>query len=116
MAWLWARCDRAPTIASARRGAVRPWRPAARDRPPDHLRRRRHLDVAHAELGQRVDDRIRHCRHRADAAGFAGALDAERIALGRYRMAVGVDGADVLGTRHGGVHERAGDELAVAVE
>ena len=32
------------------------------DRPPDALRRRRHVDVADAEFRQRVDQRVHHRR------------------------------------------------------
>ena len=34
---------------------------------PDHLRRRRHGDVADAEVGERIDQRIGDRRQRADA-------------------------------------------------
>src|SRR3979490_2387040 len=56
---------------------------AVLDRPPGPLRRRRHLDVADAEVRERVDQRIGARRHGTDAAGFAGALHPERIGLGR---------------------------------
>ena len=61
------------------------------DRAPHPLGRRRHLDVAHAEIRERIHHRVRDRRHRADAAGLAAALDAERIGLGRHRIALDVD-------------------------
>src|SRR5215472_5089207 len=51
------------------------------DRAPHLIRRRRHLDPFDAVGLQRVEDCVDDCRRRADAAGFAGALDAERVGL-----------------------------------
>src|SRR5512139_3621449 len=65
------------------------------DRAPQPLRCGRHLHMADTEVGERVDERIGHRRHRADAAGFARALDAERIGLGRHWIALDLDRADV---------------------
>jgi len=42
----------------------------------------RHLDVPHAEGGERVDQRIGDRGHGADAARFARAFDPERIGAG----------------------------------
>ena len=41
------------------------------DGTPDAFRRRRHFDVPDAEFRQRVDQRIRNRRERADAARLA---------------------------------------------
>jgi len=72
--------------------------------------------MAHAEFRQRIDQGVGHGRHGADATGFAGAFDAERIGLGRYWVTLDCHGAEVVRMRHGVVHERAGDELAGGVE
>src|SRR6185312_16675849 len=55
-------------------------------------------------------------RHGADAAGFAGALDAERVGLGWHRAALDVIADQIARPRHGVVHERAGEHLALLVE
>src|SRR6516162_9802368 len=91
-------------------------RVAIAHRAPEPLRRGRHLDVADAEVGEGVNQRIGDRGHGADAARFARALDPERIGPGRHRIALYVDRADVGRARHGIVHERAGQVLAVAIE
>src|SRR5215472_9354882 len=91
-------------------------RVAIAHRAPEPLGRRRHLDVADAEVGEGVNQRIGDRGHGADAARFAGSLDPKRIGPGRHRIALDVDRADVGRARHGIVHERAGQVLAVAVE
>src|SRR5215470_4776740 len=91
-------------------------RMAIAHRAPEPLRRRRHLDVADAEVGERVNQRIGDRGHGADAARFPRALDPKRIGPGRHRIALDIDRADVGRARHGIVHERAGQVLAVAVE
>jgi hypothetical protein len=48
-------------------------------RLPYPLRRRRHFDMAHAKLGQRIDHRIDRHRERRHGAAFAGRADAERM-------------------------------------
>ena len=53
------------------------------DRRPDPVRRRGHIHVRDAERGERVHDRVHHHGERGRDAGFAAALDAQRIALGR---------------------------------
>src|ERR1700731_2366017 len=53
------------------------------DGAPQALGGGRHRHVANAERLQRVDKRVADRRHRADGAGFAGALDAERVGAGR---------------------------------
>src|SRR5262245_23059111 len=83
---------------------------------PEPLWRRRHLDVAHAEVGERVDQRVGDRGHGTDAAGFARALDPERIGAGRNWIALDFDCADVVRPRHGVVHEGTGQVLAVAIE
>src|SRR2546430_7407935 len=60
------------------------------DRDPDPLGGSRHVDVIDLVLTpQALDDRIDHRRARADRAGLACALDAERI--GRARHVVGFE-------------------------
>ena len=55
------------------------------NRLPDTCRRHRHFQMPDAVVRQRVDHCIRDRRQAAGGAGFAAALGAERIALGRYR-------------------------------
>src|SRR5947207_773341 len=62
---------------------------------PESLRGCRHLDVPHAEVGERVDQRIGDRGHGADAARFAGAFDPERIGAGGHRIALHLDCADI---------------------
>ena len=52
-------------------------------------------------------------RRRADRAELADALDAERVERARHRgVELGAKAGAAVGTRHGVVHEAAGDELA----
>ena len=79
---------------------------------PDGLGRRRHRDVLMAE---RVGERVDHRGRRSDRARFAATLEAERI--GRARRGDGRDivRRQIVGARHGVVHEARGDELPVRV-
>ena len=75
----------------------------------------RHVEMRAGAARDRVGDRVHHRGDRGRGAGFADALDAERIG-GRRHIEHGVaQRRHVVGARHGVVHERAGDELAVAV-
>ena len=65
--------------------------------------------------GNRVRDRVHDRRDRAGGAGFADALHAERIGGRRHVVARLGDRRHVGRARHRVVHERAGDELPVAV-
>src|SRR5215470_4991842 len=77
--------------------------------------RRRHVQVRHAERREGVDEGVHHGRRRTDGAGFAGALDAQRVGLaGDLDPAEGV-ARQVVGARHGVVHEGGGEQLAVLV-
>ena len=78
-------------------------------------RRQRHVDMADAAVAERVDHRIHHRGERAGAAGLAAALDAERVGRCRRRMIGERERRHVGGARHGVIHERAGEQLAVAV-
>src|SRR5262249_20189067 len=91
-------------------------RMAVAHRAPEPLRRRPHLHVADAGMGERLPQRIGDSRHGADAPRVARARAPERIGLGRPRIALDIDRADSGRARHGVVHERAGQVLAVAVE
>src|SRR5499426_858505 len=58
-------------------------RAGSADRAPNALRRRRHVHVLDADIGERIQNGVyEHRRARRDA-GLAAALDAQRIALGR---------------------------------
>ncbi len=91
-------------------------RRAARLRPPDRLpypcRGRRHVDAVDAEGLQRVDDGVDHRGWGADGAGFADALDPERIGLAGHFLELGVHVGHGVGARHAVVHEAAGEQLA----
>ena len=52
-------------------------------RPPDALRRQRHVEVPDPERRERVHHRVHDRRGRRDRAGLARALDAERVDVGR---------------------------------
>ena len=63
------------------------------DRDPDPFGGRRHVDVVDLVFApQPLDDRIDHRRARADRAGLARALDAQRI--GRAGHVVGLEAKD----------------------
>ena len=67
------------------------------DHLPDPLGGRRHLDVGHAIIRQRVDDGVHHRGERAGATRLAAAFDAERIGAGGHRMAFESDFRNVSG-------------------
>ena len=83
---------------------------------PDSLRGRRHFQVANAEFGKGVHERVGDGRQGPDAAGLARPFDAKRVGLCRHRMTVHLHTRDVVSARHGIVHERAGQLLARTVE
>ena len=66
---------------------------ASAEWPPDLLRRERQVESADAERLERVHDRVRDGRRRADRARLADALDPERIARRRRHGAA----EDVIG-------------------
>src|SRR5579875_116443 len=80
-------------------------------RAPDPLGRGGHLDMANAERREGVDQRVADRRQRADRAGLAGALDAERVGPGRHRMVLLPDRRQIIGPRQRIIHERAGEQL-----
>src|SRR5664279_2077705 len=76
---------------------------------PDAVGRRRHFKLVVADrIGDGVDDGG-GC---ADRAGLAATLDAERIARAQRRGVVQLERRQIVGARHGVVHERRGQELA----
>ena len=97
--------------ATAERGLITP----ARGRRPHLCGRRRHVDVHAASFGNGIRDRVHDRRDRAGGAGLAHALHAERIGGRRHVVARVRDRRHVRGARHRVVHERAGDELPVAL-
>src|ERR1700691_4000769 len=81
-------------------------------RGPYRLRRCRHGDVFRADgVRDGVDDR----GGRSDGAGLAAAFDAERVGRTLCQRCSDRHGGEVIGARHGVVHERAGHELASLV-
>src|SRR5450759_4106624 len=81
-------------------------------RLPHALRRRRHFDIPDAERRERVDDRVDHRRRRADRAGFAAALDPERVVRARRDFGADLERRQVVGARQRVVHQGAGQQLA----
>ena len=63
------------------------------------------------ELGDRVDDGIDQRRRRADRAGLAGALDAERVGAARHDIVRELDPRQRIGARHGIIGQVAGQQL-----
>ena len=55
-----------------------------------------------------IEERIDHRRRRADGAGFADALDPERVGLARHLLELGMHIGHGVGARHAVVHEAAG--------
>ena len=64
---------------------------------------------------ERVDRRVHDARGRAEGAGFADALGAERIDRRRRDRGVQLEAREVGGARQRVVHERAGQQLPVVV-
>src|SRR6185437_1937355 len=81
------------------------------ERTPHTLGSRRHVDMQHAE---RVGDRAHHRGQRADRAGLAAALGAERIGDAEHLLVLEIDVGHVGGARHRVVLEARGQELARA--
>ena len=77
------------------------------DGAPHFFRRRRHFDVAHAEIRQRIDDGVDDGCQRRHRTAFAGRADAERMGGGRHLAQLG----DVGGRRQ--IDARVGDALPV---
>ena len=67
------------------------------------------------EPTQRVDRRRDDARRRAERAGLADALGAERVHRRRRHGGVQLEARKIDGARHRVVHERAGHQLAVLV-
>ena len=79
---------------------------------PDIVGRRRHLDVAHAEVPQRIDDGADDRGERGRGAAFAAGLDAERVGRRQHLDDLGAERRQRVGARHPVVHERADQRLA----
>src|SRR3989449_4951700 len=85
------------------------------ERTPHALATERHVEMTDAERRQRVHDGIDGGRRGADRRGLADALGAERVERRRRHGLSGRERRQVFGVRHGVVHERAGEQLAVLV-
>ena len=102
-----------PRVARGFRRGARFSRRQPRGTPARRAPRVAGMSSSRAGLaGDGVGDGVHHRRDRAGGAGFADALDAERIGRRRHRMHGVAHRRHVVGARHGVVHERAGDELA----
>ena len=71
--------------------------------------------MSDAERRQRVDDGVDHGRGRGDGAGFADALDAQRIVRAGRGRAVEFERDQVVDLGQRVVHQRARDELSALV-
>ena len=86
------------------------------DRFPDAMRCQRHIEMAYAVGFECVDDGVDHRRRRADRRRLADALGAQRIERRLGDGFVDGEGGKVIGARHGVIHHRAGQQLALLVE
>src|SRR3984885_15225 len=84
-------------------------------RPPNLLRRHRHFDMGDAEFGERVDHGVDDGAERAGGAAFAGAAHAEPVGRREHFADVGGERRQDIGARHGAIHERSGQQLALGV-
>ena len=75
----------------------------------------RDVDVADAEVPERVDDRVRDRRRRADRRRLADALRADRVVRRRGDGLVELPGRRLDRRREEVVHERPGEVVAVLV-
>src|SRR5437899_9743484 len=92
------------------------WLALRRQRAPDLFWGERHVEVRDAERRERVDDGVHHHRRDPDRPRLADPLDAQRI-VRRGRVGVTDLGVrDVVRARDRVVHERAGEQMAVAVQ
>src|SRR5262245_45604565 len=87
-------------------------RTRARDRFPHPRWRCRHVDTVDPERLERVDERIDYRWRRTDRAGFADALDPERIGLAGHFLQFRLHVRHRVGARHAVVHEAAGEQLS----
>ena len=69
------------------------------DRAPDPLGRRRHVEVPHAEVCERIDDRVLHGRDRSGRPGLADALRTERVPRRRRLGVRGLEARELGGAR-----------------
>ncbi len=81
-------------------------------RPPDRLRRRRHVDLL---VPQRVGDGVDHGRRRRNGPGLAAALDAQRVRRAWRHRHTDLEGRQVVGARHAVVHVARCQELPALV-
>jgi len=77
-------------------------------RTPDALGGGGHLDVSHAKLGERIDNRIDHDAERRGRSAFAGRPDPERVSGGRDFAELGVEKGQSVGTRQRVIQQRTG--------
>src|SRR4051794_35300963 len=68
--------------------------------------------MLYAERAQRVADRVHDRWQRTDGPSLTGTLDAERIALRRYFVALDLEERELVGARHAVIHERAAQALS----
>src|SRR6516165_11198752 len=81
------------------------------DRLPDALAGCWHVEAFDPEWRERIDNRVDDRRQRADRTRLAGALGAQWVALGRYRVRADLHIRHRIGARHAVIHEAAGQVL-----
>src|SRR5262245_16849282 len=86
---------------------------ASLDDPPELLRTKHHVDVLHAELAQGVHSCRDEAWRRAEGAGLADALCAQRIDRRRRDGACKLEPWKIGCARKRVVHEGAGKQLTV---
>src|SRR6476619_362272 len=103
------------TIARARRRRRRLVDALLVEDRPDLLGGDRDVDVPDPEVPERVDDRVRDRRRRADRRRLADALRADRVMRRRGDGLLELPGRRLDGCREEIVHERPGEVVAVLV-
>src|SRR5579872_3376019 len=104
----------APSISLPTRGRGKSLLPRPY-RAPDALGRHRHLDMADAEFGECVDHGVDHGAECAGGAAFAGAAHAELVGRRQHLADRGGERRHDVGARHGVVHERCRQHLALRI-
>src|SRR5271169_4190409 len=85
------------------------------DRAPDFFGGRWHVEMGDAEGCQRVDDGVHDGGECADIAGLARTLDTQWVGLGRHRVLVHLERAQLVGARKAIIDQRAGEQLTRAL-
>src|SRR3981189_2920173 len=90
---------------------VRNWLGRGADRAPEFLGGGGQSDGRRADCRECVVDRVHDRRDRANPAGLAHPLAPRRVLVGRARILLQLERAEIIGARHAVILERAGHEL-----